>query len=83
MSYFEGKSKHEQGMNDLLNLLIVVIEGSGAQENALFYPPKKNFDLSNSPRKQVECSCEPLDGKNSIVELLHQFLCQNVQTTIS
>jgi len=27
--------------------------------------------------------CDPLDGNNPIVEHLHKFSCQNVQTTMN
>lgn len=37
MSYFEGK----KGMNDPLDLQKITSEESDAQDNALFYPPKK------------------------------------------
>ena len=41
------------------------MEGSDAQENAMFNPSKETFDQSNSPRKGTEC--DSLDGNNSMV----------------
>ena len=64
------------GINNPWNLNILTIEGSDARENAMFYPQKRTFDPSISPRKWAEGLCDPLDGNNSIAEHLHKFSCQ-------
>ena len=56
--------------------------GKCAQENVMFYPPKRPLTHQIHLTMWVKCLCDPLDGNNSMVEHLHQFLCQNVQTAI-
>ena len=73
----EGRNGHEW----FFGFWITVGEGNDAQENVLFYLPKQAFDHLISLRKSTECLCDPMYGDNSSVEHLHQFLCQNVQTT--
>lgn len=38
-------------MNNPLVFKSIIMEGRDAQENVIFYPPKKTFDPFNSPRK--------------------------------
>jgi hypothetical protein len=63
--------------------MIIIIEGSDAQENSLLKPPppkKEEEERNLSPIKITwkmrECSCDPLDGNNSIVGNFHKLSCQ-------
>ena len=53
-----------------------------AQENTTFHTPENIFDQSNSTRKCVDFLCDTVDENYSIVEHLHKFVGQNVQTTL-
>ena len=61
---------------------MITTEERHVQENVMFYSPTKTFDQLNSLGKWAECFGDPLDGENLIVEHLHEFSFQNVQTTI-
>ena len=81
MSFTEGKNGHIYSLRFFFH--IIAIEGGDARGNAMFYPPRKTYDSSNSLGKRAEGLSGLLDGNDSIVEHIHKFYCQNVEIIIS
>ena len=68
---FRGK---KMSMNNCLDFWIVTTKGRDARKNVMFYPPKKAFNHSNSPRNERNAGVNPLDKNNSTIEHLHKIL---------